>query len=122
MKKKMLFLGLIFLTACQSVSSYNQFLQSWVGRSEADLVSTWGAPAYMDNLTPNKQIFVYIKQKTFVMPDEDPNYALLNVDSAYDPFNDGMDQAYNYYCQTIFTTTNDIITGYSWEGDACQMF
>ena len=122
MKKKTLLLGLVLLTACQSVADYDKFLQSWVGRSEADLVATWGAPAFMENITTDRQIFVYIKQKTIVMPDEDPNYALLGGDSIYISSNAGMEQAYDYYCQTIFTTTNDIITGYSWEGDGCTMF
>ena len=121
MKKKILFLSLTFLAACQSVSSYDKFLSSWIGRSEADLVTTWGAPAYMGNITPERQVFVYIKQKTIVMPADDPNYAILNENSAYDAFGDDLEQAYDYYCKTTFTTQDDIIVNYSWSGDGCLM-
>ena len=52
------------LLACQpTVNNYEKFLNSWIGQSEAQLVTTWGAPADMQTLGQNRQLFTYIFQK-----------------------------------------------------------
>jgi hypothetical protein len=121
MRKKIL-LGLAtlsVLTACHSVQRYNDYLESWVGRSEADLVTTWGAPNQMQNLGSGRQLFTYIKQKTVIETGMNPQNVNFGYYSLYNPENDAMQSETLYYCETTFTTENDIIVDYSWVGDAC---
>ena len=98
--KKFLIALLFALLGCHNKqSNYAQFLQSWIGKSEADLVATWGAPNEMKNITQQQQQFVYIKQKS-----QKNDFGLELIS----------------YCQTTFITTNDIITNYSFNGDGCN--
>ncbi len=106
-------------TSCRTVQGYETMLQSWVGKSEAQLVTTWGAPASMETIGPGRQLFVYIKQHQVTVPGEAPNYTALGEDSEYNNFGDSLDETFDYYCRTTFTTQDDIIVNYSWEGDGC---
>lgn len=110
---------LLVLTACHSVQKYEDYLDSWVGRSEADLVATWGAPNQMQDLGGGRQLFIYIKQKTVMEMGANPQNVNFGNYSLYNPENDMMQSETLYYCETTFTTQNDIIVDYSWVGDAC---
>ena len=35
----------LFLLACATPAKYDTRLQSWVGKSESELLQTWGAPS-----------------------------------------------------------------------------
>ena len=109
------------LASCRSVQNYDDMLHSWLGQSEAQLVATWGAPVNMQTIAPGRQIFTYIKEKQVQVPGEAPNYTALGQDSAYNTYDDSLGQTFDYYCKTIFTTQDDVIVGYSWEGDGCLM-
>ncbi|MBR5129776.1 MAG: hypothetical protein IKV03_00935 [Alphaproteobacteria bacterium] len=120
MHKTILSFGiLLVLTACHSVQEYEDYLDSWVGRSEADLVASWGAPSQMQNLGGGRQLFTYIKQKTVMETGTVPQDVNFGNYSLYSPQNDAMQSETLYYCETTFTTQNDIIVDYSWAGDAC---
>ena len=111
---------LFALMACQSsISNYEKFLSEWIGKSEADLVTTWGAPVSMETIAPGRQIFTYIQEKQVSEPGDQP--AQLGQNSLYDAANDAMGTTYDYYCKVIFTTQDDIIVDYSWAGDGCLM-
>ena len=101
MKQIILFsviIGCSTLSSCQKESNnYDIFLNSWIGQSEAQLVTTWGAPIDIQNSADNKQTFTYISEKKIIK--------------------NGI--SYDYFCQTTFTTQNDIITDYSWSGQGC---
>ena len=120
MKRKCFIFYFMTLIACQAtVSNYEKFLNSWIGKSEADLVTTWGAPANMETIAPGRQIFTYIQEKQVLEPDNMP--VQLGQNSLYDAANDAIGTTYDYYCKTTFTTQDDIIVDYSWAGDGCLM-
>lgn len=122
--KQSIFLILIAfaLAGCQAkVSNYERFLNSWLGKSEADLVATWGAPVNMQTIAPNRQIFTYIQEKQITVPAGQPDEQILGQNSLYNQNNDMSGSVYDYYCQTTFTTQDDIIVDYAWSGDACLM-
>ncbi len=124
MKTKILYAGvlsMLALAACRTVKSYDDMLHSWLGQSEAQLVATWGAPVDMQTIAPGRQLFTYIKERVVSVPGEAPNYTALGQDSAYNPYGDSLGETYDYYCKTLFTTQDDIIVGYSWQGDGCLM-
>ncbi len=112
-------LGGFLLTSCQSVHSYDDMLHAWLGQSEAQLVATWGAPVDMQTIAPGRQLFTYIKEKQVYVPGEAPNYTALGEDSEYDTYGDSLGETFDYYCKTTFTTQDDIIVDYSWNGDGC---
>ena len=123
-KHNLILFGLIAsiscLLACQpTINNYEKFLQSWVGQSEAQLVTTWGAPADMQTLGQNRQLFTYIFQKQVLADGQTP--IDLGPNSLYNNQNDALGMTYDYYCKTTFTTQDDIIVNYSWSGDACLM-
>ena len=99
MKTVLMILIFALLGCHKAQNDYAHFLQSWIGKSEAELVETWGAPNEMQTIAPAQQQFVYIKENT-----QKNNFGLTLT----------------YYCQTTFTTTNDIITAYSFTGDGCN--
>lgn len=106
-------------TACQSVQEYETTLRSWIGKSEAQLVSSWGAPTSMETIAPGRQLFTYIKQHQVFVPGEAPNYTALGENAEYNNFGDSLGETFEYFCRTTFTTQDDIIVNYSWEGDSC---
>ncbi len=119
-RKMILFLFVCaFMASCQTVQTYENMLQSWVGKSEAQLVTDWGAPTSMETIGPDRQVFVYIKQRQITVPGEAPNYTALGEDAEYNNFGDSLGETFDYFCKTTFTTQNDIIVNYSWEGDSC---
>ena len=117
---KKLFFCFLALTACQaSILNYEKFLNSWIGKSEADLVATWGAPADMETIGQGRQIFTYIQEKQVLEPGNQP--VQVGQNALYDEANDALGTTYDYYCKTTFTTQDDIIVDYSWSGDGCLM-
>lgn len=120
MKKNCFILYFLTLMACQaSVSDYEKFLNSWIGQSEAQLVTTWGAPVDMETIAPGRQIFTYIKEKQESALGMQP--VQLGQNSLFDNNNDTLGTVFDYYCKTTFTTQDDIIVDYSWSGDGCLM-
>ena len=121
MKKHFFIFCFLGLAACHqaNVSNYEKFLNSWVGQSEAQLVTTWGAPADMQTIAPGRQLFTYIKEKEVSASGAEP--IELGQNSLYNQNNDALGTVYDYYCKTTFTTQDDIIVDYSWSGDGCLM-
>ncbi len=112
-------IGGLIAASCATIKGYDDYLETWIGRSEADLVADWGAPNEMQNLGDGRQLFVYMKQKTVMETGSDPQNVNFGNYSLYSPENDAMQSETLYYCETTFTTENDIIVDYSWAGDAC---
>ncbi len=110
------------LTACQpSVPKFERYLSTWIGKSEAQLVTTWGAPTNMETIAPNRQIFVYIQDHEVNAAGNAPVDQALGQDSLFTQNNDALGTVYDYYCKITFTTQDDIIVDYAWSGDACLM-
>ena len=105
--------------SCATIKGYDDYLETWIGRSEADLIAYMGAPNEIQDLGKGRQIFVYMKQKTVMETGANPQNVNFGNYSLYNPENDAMQSEMLYYCETTFTTQNDIIVDYSWSGDAC---
>lgn len=120
--KKYIWIGLIgcgMMSACASTQGYDDYLETWIGRSEADLVANWGAPLQMKNLDGDQQMFIYVRQKTVENVGANPQNVNFGNYELYNPTNNAMESETLYYCQTIFITKNDIIIDYMWSGDDC---
>ena len=120
--KKIFFLMIIsslMMSCYSSISDYETLLQSWLGKSEAELVETWGAPVNMETIGPGRQIFVYIKSRQVNIEGSAMPEQYLGQNSLYTQNTDSFTQTLTYYCQTTFTTQDDIIVDYSFTGDGC---
>lgn len=122
MKKLSLLLtgiALLALGACHTAQSYGEYLGTWVGRPEADLVAQWGAPMAMEDLGGGRQLFTYMQAKTVTAQEYSPLSPTFGTSLMGGPTTGAFDTESTYYCETLFTTQNDIIVDASWAGDAC---
>lgn len=71
---KRLLAGLVFmaLSACASVERYEQSLDTWLGKSEKELVSTWGVPDKTYQIDTSTKMIAYIAQRTITHPGTPP--------------------------------------------------
>lgn len=122
MKKVSLLLtgaAMLALGACHTNQSYAEYLNTWVGQPEANLVAEWGAPMAMEDLGNGKQLFTYMRAKTVTTPGYNPMSPDFGTSAMGGPTSGAFEKQATYYCETLFTTQNDIITDVSWAGDAC---
>mgnify|MGYP006978929314 FL=1 len=116
-------LFILLLTACQTTGAdYSDYLRPWVGQSEERLLQSWGMPQNVLYVTPREKVLTYV-QFSNQPRDENPN---PYPDEVYYPaiatpdFGFPNQPSYSdYYCQTLFTITGNIVTDYSFNGDAC---
>lgn len=127
LNKFVLALFLLFVGACSSVNSsgYGNELQNWIGQSEYRLYQTWGAPANVVYIAPNKKVITYVKTsaKGSNTPYENQLYyqGMGNNDSLWDKLfgPPAQQQANWYYCNTSFVIQNGVIINYNFNGDNC---
>lgn len=84
------------LAGCATTANYEAMLKTWVGRSEGELVQTWGPPSSVYQGASTKY-FTYAKSKT--------------CSSGKDYF--------TCVCNTTFELASDHITSWRWDGNGC---
>jgi len=95
-------IGLVAITwlvgcvAYPTTDNYEAMLKTWVGRSEAELVQTWGPPSSVYQSASTKY-FTYTKSKTC-----------------------GVGESYTCVCNTHFELASDHITSWRWDGNGCS--
>ena len=122
--------ALVCLTACATSQNYEKKLNTYIGKSEQQLISSWGQPQRTKQLANNEQILTYISINQQVLPD--PNYyygtGYLTEDEMFYPFTYGgnaipdgnfMGETITDYCQTKFYLKNNIVTAWQYKGNAC---
>ncbi len=132
MKRIVFLLIVVFLLfACVfNSASYDARLQNWVGQSENSLISAWGKPTLQRVMTDNQKVLTYIRYRNIFVPTEyfynmpmwdadDMLYTPFFGEYAMSGYDQVQDQSFEGVCQTSFWVTNNIITSYQWNGDAC---
>ncbi len=121
MKKFILTLS-IFVSACVSGKNdnYNLTLNQWLNQSEYKLVFDWGEPDNIINIGANSYVYVYEKiSDTPFNYERYPYKNELNY-QALAGVKYGKSQIEQiYYCKTMFTIENNVVTDYSFIGDDC---
>ena len=121
---------MLLLFACATSEKYDQKLNGWIGKSEQDLVMSWGRPSavkYVDNTT---KIFTYTKINEFYFPSEyylyneefepeDTIYAPLMNQYNFTPYDELTDNEVITTCQTSFIIKNNIVSAWKWRGNDC---
>lgn len=133
MKRLFFVLGaILFLQACATEAKYDKKLQSMVGKTEAQLISEWGAPSAAKILNNGEQVITYTQANDMYVPSE---YYIYNTTGAepsetvlYSPFMDDYyfgpySQTFGYeveeVCQTSFYIKDGIVSGWKWKGNNC---
>ena len=130
MKTNYLYVTLLtlFLTACATTEKYEAILNTWVGASVNDLVSSWGYPQESFQAPNGNMVYVYSKSMNFVMPTQttsrydiqsDPLYGLPTT--VYGNTTTTGGQTLSYSCRTFFEVNQSKkIVSWRWEGNNCR--
>lgn len=132
MLKKIFFLCCVLsiLNACATSAKYAQKLMEQKGKTEQQLITAFGQPNQIKQLSNGTKILIYTYKNDELIPAPSfyNNMDLLDEDEAFYQFTYGGDQipdgnliADNItdYCQTIFYLTNNHVTSWKYHGNAC---
>ena len=111
------------LSGClPSQQGYIEFLNPWIGQTEATLFSKWGAP---DRTARSGSVTVYTYRRASqqFVPGLAPSYTVNQVGSTtfIDPVGGVPAYTYTETCETHFTVARHVITGVTFAGDGCVM-
>lgn len=113
-----LFLGLA-LVGCASQARYGEMMQSWVGKSEADLVLAWGPPHRTHQLN-NRTYYSYGMNRL-----ESYNGPGFMAGSSGQTFwglmLGGSTKIESRHCDSVFELERQTVTRVSFRGDDCLL-
>jgi hypothetical protein len=121
LKKVMVIIMTMTLTACATTENYEKILRSWVGSSEIDLLRSWGPPNsqfYSSGTT----FLTYERYGNVFIPGSDPTFRTTRIGNTLYTNTTGGSPSYNIptSCRTIFEIRNTTIVSWRWEGNACR--
>ena len=132
MLKKMFVLWFVMLTlnACATPAKYAKKLSLEAGKTEQQLIASWGEPNQIKELENGTKILIYTYKDDKLLPAPSfyNNMDLLDEDEAFYQFTYGGDEIpdgnlladnITNYCQTIFYLTNNHVTSWKYHGNAC---
>jgi hypothetical protein len=108
------------LAGCATTENYERILQSWVGRTELDLVRAWGAPQRTYE-TGGSKFLVYSSGRNVYIAGTPPAYTTTIVGgTAYTSRIGGTPgQVIGMRCQTTFELKEDKVIAWQWHGNDC---
>ncbi len=124
-------LSLLFVFSCATTKKYDAKLNTWVGKSEQQLIQSWGQPSAMkilDNgdkvITFTKADDMYVSAQYYIynpgqVPNEDEVFTPFDGDYDFTPYNELVGYEVTQICQTSFLLQNGIVTGWKWKGNDC---
>lgn len=110
------------LAACTTTENYEAKLNTWVGKSEKELVMSWGVPDKQYQLDAHTKMLSYVSHQNVVYPGTfSPCVASVNrgmvVNSCGPEFPPTVE---SYHCETIFTLTDGKVTRWGHKGNNCR--
>ncbi len=88
----------LLMAGCASPERYRDSLQTWVGTSEADLVTEWGAPDAAYRTEDGTRLLTYSKVRKY----------------------DAEGVTLTGRCKTTFKVEQGTVTGFSFQGNQCR--
>lgn len=99
----------VILTGCTTLSyrGMDESTQSWIGKTEDDLVLALGAPTKVYQTPGGVRVLEYTD--------------VYEEGTKYAPMGFGVTEAKSYseYCRTKYVIKNSVIHNASWEGNSC---
>jgi hypothetical protein len=119
-----LVLGLLCVAlagGCTSTKDYEARLENWVGKSERELVMSWGIPDKQYQLDPRTRLLSYVNRDTVYYPGSFStcvggfhNHFGLSNCGGFPP------TAQTLHCETLFTLVNGRVTKWGHRGNNCR--
>lgn len=111
----------LFLTACATTAGYERTLQSWIGKSETELVRQWGVPRGVYE-SGGIRFLTYSRSGQGYFPGVAPTYQTTMIGrTAYTQPIGGMPpMVISRRCDTTFEVAGGVVTSWRWEGNACK--
>lgn len=94
------------VAGCATTGAYEQSLDAWKGRSNADLIEARGTPA--ETFDSNGHRFLVYLSSTIVPFSSMPNTLGAHADHTKSKF-----------CTTVFDTSQGVVVGWAIKGDDC---
>lgn len=124
----LIFMFLLF--ACATEAQYNQKLEKYVGRTQANLIENFGQPSAKKIMPDGTEVLTYTKISESYVPIEyfydNPGWG--ETDIVYNPFwgeyelapfSSIVDTEVEEICQTSFVVKNNIVVSYKFRGNNC---
>jgi len=107
----------VLLAACVTTEGYQEIVTSWVGSSEADLVSSWGAPQGVYDAGSGERILTYSSRRQFTTT----NYTYIpNPYTGVGISVPSGQTLHDRQCTTNFTVRNGVVVASSFQGNDCR--
>ena len=115
-KLSLTLLVILGLSACATTENYEAILSSWVGSSEEQLISRWGAPDSVYNVSENHKLLTYTDSASYTLPGTSTTQIIGNtLKTTTSPA-----KTINRHCKTTFSVKDGIVKSWTWEGNSCK--
>ena len=129
LKKIGLFIIIFCLNACATNAKYEEKLSSELGKTEQQIISSWGQPNQIKEFKNGDKILTYLSINNQVIPiggyydmsmlDEDEIFAPFTYGGNIIPDANFLGETVTDYCQTKFYLSNNHVTSWQYNGNAC---
>jgi hypothetical protein len=108
------------MAGCATTDAYERILQSWVGKTELELVRSWGPPQRTYE-TGGSKFIVFSSSRAVYVAGTPPAYSTTIVGgTAYTNRIGGTPgQVIGMRCQTTFELREDHVIAWQWHGNDC---
>lgn len=119
-KKLIMPIFLILICGCASTKNYEMKLDSWLGHSANELVSSWGYPQ-SSLVAPNgNTVYIYGNSGSYGMPSQTNSTYNVVGNTIYGNSYTTGGQTINFWCRTFFEVNESKkIISWKWEGNNC---
>lgn len=124
MHKYFISASLFVLVSCASTEKYEAKLNTWIGKTEDSLVTSWGIPENSYQVNENKKLISYSRAQSVFIPGTAPTYQTNFIgNTAYtNSYGGSNSQTLHFSCNTTFTIENSIISSYTYKGNDCVSY
>lgn len=107
---------------CATAEKYEAALNSWMGHSETELVSSWGPPVNVYTAPDGTRILTFQSARNVYIPGQAPNYTTSVIGNTAYTTAVGGRSAMNLdmSCATSFTVKNGKIITWRYQGNDCR--
>ncbi len=122
MKRTLIALAFGFLLAgCATEAKYGELLDTWMGASESQLISQWGAPASVYESGGAKYL-TYRNASSGYVPGTPASYQSTVVGNTVYTNRIGGSPGFmvSRWCDTTFTVRDSLVVHWSWQGNGCR--
>jgi hypothetical protein len=116
-------LSLTVLSACTTTENYEKRLDQYIGKSEKELVMTWGVPDKTYQLDASTKMLSYVNHQTVYYPGSiDTCVGMVGRNTV---FNNCAGAGFpptteTFHCETIFTIANGRVARWGHKGNNCR--